>query len=79
MVRKRRLDPRVQLAASVLVGETTEFPWAVLRSTYFTAKSDSAAARDLVLWGDEYGIGVMLEHREPPHERWILFSVPYLR
>lgn len=79
MVRKGRLDPLAQLTASVLTGETTEIPWSVLRSTYFTAKWDRAAARDLSLWGDKHGIGVRVEQRDPRRDTWIRFSVPDLR
>lgn len=79
MAKKRRIDPLEQLATSVLAGETTEFPWAILRSTYFTAKWDRAAARDIAQWADRYRIRVSKEqHSAGPNTsgaEWIRFSL----
>lgn len=80
MARRKRIDARHQLAASVLAGETTEVPWSILRSTYFTAKWDRTAARHLTQWADKYGIEVRTEQRNAgPHSsdaEWLRFRVP---
>ncbi len=74
--RKGRVDPLAQLAASVLARETTEFPWRLLRSMYFTTKWDRAAVRHLTQWADRHGIGVTIEPGQAARDTWIRFSVP---
>ena len=56
--------------------ETAEFPWDILRSTYFTAKWDRAAARHLAQWAEKHGIGVAIEGHNAGSDTWIRFSVP---
>lgn len=76
MAKRKRLDPLVQLAASVLAQETTEMPWGFLRHTYFTAKGDGAAARHLSEWADKYGIRVSVDGRNARRDPSVLFSLP---
>jgi hypothetical protein len=76
MAKRGRINALDQLAASVLAGETTEFPWEILRSTYFTAKWDRAAARHLAQWAEKHGIGVAIEGHNAGSDTWIRFSVP---
>ncbi len=73
--RRRQLDPLAQLAASVLARETTEFPWGLLRSMYFTAKWERAAMRDLALWADRHGIGVSVDQGDARSDTWVRFRV----
>lgn len=79
MAKRRRIDPLAQLAASVLAGETTEFPWGTLRSIYFPATWDRVAARQLSQWADKYGIEVRSERRNADPRtsemEWIRFRV----
>lgn len=73
---RRRVDPLGQLAASVLARETTEIPWGLLRQTYFTAKWDRSAVRQLGEWAERYGIRVSIEQPHPTPGTRIRFSVP---
>lgn len=80
MAKQRRgFNPLHQLAASVLAGETTEFPWTILRSTYFKARWERAASRDLARWAEAYGIEVTTEQRSAGRHasgvEWVRFSV----
>lgn len=72
------VDPLHQLAASVQAGETTEFPWALLRCIYFNVLSEPAAARRLARWASEYGIEVRTEQRNAgAHDfdiEWVRFN-----
>ena len=61
MAARRRLDPLVQLAASVRARETTEIPWALLRNTYLVMKWDPAAVRRLKRWAETNRIAVTIE------------------
>jgi hypothetical protein len=76
MAKRGRINALDQLAASVLAGETAEFPGDILRSTYFTAKWDRAAARHLAQWAEKHGIGVAIEGHNAGSDTWIRFSVP---
>lgn len=66
------------LATSVIRGETTEFPWTVLRQTYFAARSNRGASRQLAQWAAAHGIGVIIEHRpaiqHDSETEWIRFT-----
>lgn len=80
MARRKRIDARHQLAASVLAGETTEVPWSILRSTYFTAKWDRTAARTSHTVGRQVRNRRRTEQRNAgPHSsdaEWLRFRVP---
>jgi hypothetical protein len=81
-MRKKKGSIRLhQLAMAVLAGETTSFPWMLLRSAYFTEPSDADAARRLAQWAKKYGIEVSPERpNSGPHnsDKWLRFSVPRL-